>query len=131
MFPFENLQVYQKSFQLNKLIYKYIKDSSDLPGYVKNQLGRASLSIMLNIAEGVGKKTSKDKKNFLVISRGSTLECAALIQFLRSENELPENLGLEISSGLEEISKMLFAMIKNLEKEINSVNSNSNSNSKQ
>jgi four helix bundle protein len=117
MFPFENLQVYQKSFQLNKSVYKYIKNSSHLPGYVKNQLGRASLSIMLNIAEGVGKITTKDRKNFLVISRGSTLECAALIQFLGSENEIPESLQVEISSGLEEISKMLYSMIKNLEKE--------------
>jgi four helix bundle protein len=119
MFPFENLQVYQKSFLLNKSIYKYLKNSPQLPGYIKNQLGRASLSIMLNIAEGVGKKTPKDRKNFLVISRGSTLECAALIQFLGSENEMTESLQAEMCGGLEEISKMLFAMIRNLEKDIN------------
>jgi len=117
MFPFENLQVYQKSFLLNKAIYKYIKNSPHLPGYVKNQLGRASLSIMLNIAEGVGKSTVKDKRNFLVVSRGSTLECAALIQFLGSENEIDDEQQIDISNGLEEISKMLYTMIKNLEKE--------------
>jgi four helix bundle protein len=117
MFPFENLQVYQKSIQLNKSIYKYIKESHQLPAYIKNQLGRASLSIMLNIAEGVGKTGPKDRRNFLVISRGSVLECAALIQFLGSEKEIGENLKLNIINSLEEISKMLYAMIKKLEKQ--------------
>jgi four helix bundle protein len=70
---------------------------------------------MLNIAEGVGKKTQKDRKNFLVISRGSTLECAALVQFLGSENEMTENFQVEICSGSEEISRTFYVMIKNLE----------------
>ncbi|MCR6638609.1 MAG: four helix bundle protein [Sporocytophaga sp.] len=120
MFPFEKLLVYQKAFHLNKSIYKYIKNSPQLPSYLKNQLGRASLSIMLNIAEGIGKKTSKDRKNFLIISRGSTLGCAALIQFLASENEMAQNLQMKICSDLEEVSKMLYTMIKNLEKASNS-----------
>lgn len=115
MFPFENLQVYQKSFQLNKSIYKYIKESNNLLAYIKNQLGRATLSIMLNIAERVGNSSVKDRRNFLVIARGYPLECAALIQFLGSENDIEESVKLEIIISLEEISKRQYAMIKNFE----------------
>lgn len=116
MFPYQKLEVYKKAFQLNKTIYSLLKSNSSIPYYVKNQFGRASLSIVLNIAEGSAKVTSKDRKNFLIIARGSTFECAAIVDILYSENEIIEELKLQLGNGLEEISKMLYAMIKNLEK---------------
>ncbi len=73
---------------------------------------------MLNIAEGVGKTSLKERKNFMVVSRGSTLECASLIQFLKNEEEIEENLYAQIIQDLEEISKILYTMISNLEKNI-------------
>jgi len=87
MFSYENLIVYQKAFELNQKTYSFLRNAK-LPSYMKNQLGRASLSIMLNIAEGSGKFGTKDRKNFFVISRGSIFECAALINFLYAENEI-------------------------------------------
>jgi four helix bundle protein len=89
--------------------------NSTLPAYFKSQLGRASLSIMLNIAEGSGKFSNKDRKNFFVISRGSVFECAALINFIFAEQEISTELKDELLKGYEEISKMLFAMIKKLD----------------
>jgi four helix bundle protein len=52
MFSYQKLDVYRKSFLFNKTIYRLLKVNSQIPSYVKNQLGRASLSIQLNIAEG-------------------------------------------------------------------------------
>ncbi len=83
-----------------------------------NQVGQASvssLSIMLNIAEGSAKFSNKDRKNFYVTARGSTFECAALVNFLHGEEEISNELKLELSNSYEEISRMLFTMIKNLE----------------
>ena len=115
MFPYENLEVYKKAFALNRRIYSFLKTNQSIAAYLKNQLGRASLSIMLNIAEGSGKFAPKDRRNFFIIARGSAFECAAIISFLHAENELKENDKLLYHQGYEEISKILFVMIKNLE----------------
>ena len=52
MFTFENLEVYKKAFSQNQKIYRLLKNDVAIPRYMKDQLGRASLSIQLNIAEG-------------------------------------------------------------------------------
>ena len=54
-FSYENLEVYKKAYQTNQNIYRFLKGNKNLPAYVRDQLGRASLSIMLNIAEGSAK----------------------------------------------------------------------------
>ncbi|MCA9380687.1 four helix bundle protein [Candidatus Dojkabacteria bacterium] len=61
MFDFEKLTVYQKSKSVNKSLNELIKDKL-LDYAFQDQLKRASLSIVLNIAEGSGKNTPKDKR---------------------------------------------------------------------
>jgi len=50
---------------------------------VRDQLRRASLSCVLNIAEGAGRRSSAQKRHFYSIARGSAMECAAIIDVLR------------------------------------------------
>lgn len=47
MFPYENLDVYNKAYSVNQVIYRLLKGNKSIPGYARDQLGRASLSIML------------------------------------------------------------------------------------
>ena len=115
MFSYESLAVYRKAYQANQQVYRLLKENNNIAPYAKNQLGRASLSIMLNIAEGSAKFSNRDRKNFYITSRGSVFESSALISFLCAEGEIADEWKEEISSAYEEISKMLFAMIKNLE----------------
>jgi four helix bundle protein len=115
MFPYENLEVYKKAYAANQLIYRFLKANKSIPGYAKDQLGRASLSIILNIAEGSAKFSNKDRKNFYVTARGSVFECAALIAILCDEGEITNEIKTELNSSYEETSKMLFTMIKKLE----------------
>jgi four helix bundle protein len=117
MFPYQKLEVYKKSFLINKTVYNLLKRNSKIPGYVKNQLGRACLSIQLNIAEGSAKMTKKDRRSFFVTARGSAFESASVVEFLASENEISFELKQELDLGFEEISRMLYTMIRNLEKE--------------
>lgn len=115
MFSFETLNVYQKAYRTNQTIYRLIKENKTMALYAKNQLGRASLSIMLNIAEGNAKFSKKDRKNFYIIARGSAFECAALVSFMNEEGEISGPVKDELYSSFEEISRILFTMIRNLE----------------
>ena len=114
MFLYNKLVVYQKAFTLNKRIYKLVKKSA-IPAYIKDQLGRSTLSIMLNIAEGNGKTGQRDKRNFLVIARASAFETGALIDLLASEKDIAAEEANLLLKEIEDISKMLYAIIKSLE----------------
>jgi hypothetical protein len=50
MFSYENLEVYKKAYFLNQTVYRFLKANTSIPRYAKDQLGRTSLGIMLNIA---------------------------------------------------------------------------------
>jgi len=115
MFSYQRLEVYKKAFQLNQSVYILLKENSKIPAYARNQLGRASLSIVLNIAEGCAKFTKRDRRSFYVIARGSVFESAALIDILHAENEISTELKNQLEASLDEISRILYTMIKNLE----------------
>jgi four helix bundle protein len=51
-------------------------------GALRDQLDRASVSVALNIAEGAGRRTARDKAHFFTIARGSATECAAILDLL-------------------------------------------------
>lgn len=51
-----------------------------LPGYLKDQLLRASSSIALNLAEGSAKPTYRDQIKFFHIAMGSLRECQAALE---------------------------------------------------
>ena len=80
-----------------------------------DQLRRASFSIMLNIAEGSSRFSNKDRKNFFVVARGSAFECVAIMEYLVETKEIGQDVFTDYEKKLEEISKMLFGLIRNLE----------------
>ena len=116
MFDFENLEVYKKAKAFNTEINSSILRNDNLDSVVKNQLRRASLSIVLNIAEGSSRFSKPDRKNYSVIARGSVFECAAIFDILKDTQLIKTNQFNELYLQAEEISKILFEMIKNLEK---------------
>ena len=115
MFDFEKLDVYLKAKKFNKSVFIFLS-TSKVDKVTKDQLRRASFSIMLNIAEGSGRFTKPDKRNFYVIARGSAFECVAIFDYLRDLEMISDSAFKQYYSFLEEISKMLFAMIKGLTK---------------
>jgi four helix bundle protein len=50
---------------------------------LRDQLERASSSIVLNIAEGAGRIAAADRARFFAIARGSATECVAILDILR------------------------------------------------
>ena len=113
MFDFENLTVYQKAKDFNSQVRTFIK-TSELDRTTNDQLRRSAFSVVLNTAEGAGRFTNPDKRNFYIISRGSIFECVAIFDVLNDEKALPHEQYKHFYSQAEEISKMLFAMIRKL-----------------
>ncbi|MFC0875114.1 four helix bundle protein [Saccharicrinis sp. FJH2] len=113
MFDFEKLTVYSHAKDFNKKVNHFLV-SNKQDRTTTDQLRRASFSIMLNIAEGSGRYTQKDKRNFYVISRGSAFECVAIFDYLKDIGTITESEFAKFYSDLDEISRMLFSMIKHL-----------------
>jgi four helix bundle protein len=79
---------------------------------MKDQLDRASSSIVLNIAEGNGKYSRPDRCRFFDTAHGSALECAAGLDVLVARKRLrPEQIrpGKE---RLQRMVRMLMGLIK-------------------
>jgi four helix bundle protein len=115
MFDFEKLEVYTKSRRFNSVVRDYLKNNA-IDKVSSDQLRRAALSIMLNIAEGAGRYSRLDKRRFYIFARGSVFECVAIFDYLRDGNCIDTDSQQELYSSLEEISRILFALIKGLEK---------------
>ena len=113
MFEFQNLEVYKKakSFHLEskQLIHSIKPDKT-----VKDQLTRASFSIALNIAEGSGRFSKPDRRNFFIVSRGSVFECAAILDILHDAGSIDKDIFDSFLKRADELSRILYTMIKNL-----------------
>ena len=72
---FEDLICFAKARELTKYIYKEFKDCKDY-GF-KDQITRASVSVMSNIAEGFERGTKQEFLNYLYIAKGSAGEVRA------------------------------------------------------
>jgi four helix bundle protein len=108
-FSHEKLNVYQRSIEFIKFVHK-IAISIKINAF--EQLDRAATSIPLNIAEGTGKYTSKDKCRYYDIARGSALECAACLDVLKQREKISKEVCEEGKSTLIEIVSMLTGLIK-------------------
>jgi four helix bundle protein len=85
-FPFdcERLEVYRVAVEFQTLAASI--GASRRFGALRDQLDRASVSIVLNIAEGSGRFAPADKAHFYLIARGSAMECLAAITLLEARS---------------------------------------------
>ncbi|MBK6979833.1 MAG: four helix bundle protein [Cytophagaceae bacterium] len=79
MFDFEKLSVFEKIRFINKEIFTKILSNKSIDLEIRDQIKRASLSSLLNLAEGSGRESKADKKHFYVMSKTSLLEVSALL----------------------------------------------------
>ncbi|OYZ20487.1 MAG: hypothetical protein B7Y39_10740 [Bdellovibrio sp. 28-41-41] len=86
-----------RTLELAKALYKQC-NSLSLKGAIRDQLERASLSVYLNLAEGSGKLTLKDKNRFYGIALGSLRETQAILDLVdaTTEMKLADNVGASI-----------------------------------
>lgn len=113
MFDFQNLEVYKKAKHFH-VSCKSILLQYKFDRYVTDQLGRASFSVPLNIAEGSGKFSKPDRKNYFTTARASVFECVAILDILSDEMKISESEFDTLMKNADELSRILYSMIKNL-----------------
>jgi len=112
-FNHEKLIVYQKSLDFNRAAHKLIV-RKEIKGDLRDQLSRASHSIALNIAEGNGKRSKKDRAYFLNRAHSSGTECAGCLGLMVTEDKITKDEAEKEKEILEEIVRMLSRMSDNL-----------------
>ena len=112
-FHHEKLTVYKRALEFaawsQHLIESVTKKTS-----TRDQLERSGDSIALNIAEGNGKFSQKDRARFFQIAHGSALESAACLDLLVARGCCTAGAIAKGKATLEEIVKMLFKMLDQL-----------------
>ncbi|MCF6184781.1 MAG: four helix bundle protein [Bacteroidales bacterium] len=109
---FEDIVAWQKSRELVLKIYSIFKNSKDF-GF-KNQIERAAVSVMNNIAEGFERRTNNEFKYFLYVAKGSNGEVRSMLYLALDLSKISENEFKELYDLSNEISKILTGLIKTL-----------------
>ena len=109
-FDHERLKVYQLALRFVAWVGPVI-ESLPTKLSAKDQLDRASTSIVLNLAEGNGKRSFPDRCRYFDIARGSGLECAACLDVLARRGQMTEFTVTEGKVLLVEIVSMTAGLI--------------------
>ena len=109
---FEDVIAWQKAKTLVIEVHKDFASIRDLS--FKDQLFRASISTMNNIAEGFDRDTVKELKYFLHIARGSNAEVRSMLIAAPELSYTSKERGQELVALSEEISKILSGFIRSL-----------------
>ncbi|MEW6702176.1 MAG: four helix bundle protein [Bacteroidota bacterium] len=107
----ERLKVYQKSIEFVSWVHRLLI-SIKIKNCAIDQFERASDSIALNIAEGNGKYSSKDRCRYFDIAKGSSLESAACLDLLYAKGLISNDAVVNGKSQLKEIISMIMGLIK-------------------
>lgn len=112
---FKDLEITKKSRHLIREIYVITNGNSFGRDYsLKDQIRRASVSVLSNIAEGKGRGSKKDFAKFLYISRGSCTEIRAQLLISYDLEYISEIVFTELDNECIEIIKMLTSLINHL-----------------
>ncbi len=115
---FEQMVSWRKARELNKEIYILTNKSLFSRDFaLRDQIRRASISISSNIAEGYGRKTSKEFIYFLNVAKASCYEVKSQL-YLALDVEYVDKVEFDKTSLCEEISKTVYGLTKYLKSKI-------------
>jgi len=113
---YKDLQVWQKAYQLCLKVYKATRDFPKYELYgITAQMRRAGVSIPSNIAEGYGRKTTKEYVQSLYIAYGSLCELETQVLLSGDLEYSSKDKNDILLSEIGSVERMLKALIKSLE----------------
>ncbi|MBI1870019.1 MAG: four helix bundle protein [Chlamydiae bacterium] len=114
-FDFERLEVYQKTLELIRKIFQLMRVLPREYQYsLADQLRRAGLSILNNLAEGSGQLSKKEKGRYYRISLNSSRECIPMLTLLWQEHQISPSTHQELREEIVHIANMLGKLIGSL-----------------
>lgn len=112
---FEDIVAWQKARELVKEVYSITSDGLFAKDFgLRDQIRRASVSIMLNIAEGFARKTNRELSQFLVIAHGSAAEVQAALYVALDQGYVAEEHFKNLYKLADETSRMIMGFSKYL-----------------
>lgn len=115
MRPHENLDVWRKAVDLTVDVYRETEGfPKDERFGLTSQLRRASVSVAANIAEGAGRKSTREFLNFLSMAQGSASEAETEFLIAFRLGYLREETFLEITSRFGDIGRMITGLSNHL-----------------
>ncbi len=109
---FEDIIAWQKAKELTVKVYAIFSDSKDFS--FKDQIQRAAVSIMNNIAEGFERRTNNEFKHFLYIAKGSCGEIRSMLILALELDKISKQDYEYLYSLSSETSMILSGLIKRL-----------------
>ena len=109
---FEDVIAWQKSKVLSLSVYNLFKNNRDFS--FRDQIQRASISVMNNIAEGFERRSDKELVNFFYIAKGSCGEVRSMLYVAKELGYISNSEFSKMSDLSSEISKILAVFIKSI-----------------
>jgi len=109
---FEDIIAWQKGKELTLLVYRAFSSNKDFA--FRDQIQRASVSVMNNIAEGFERKGAKEYARFLYIAKGSAGEVRSMLYLAKELGYIDDAAFDLMYKSAEEISKMIAGLIRKI-----------------
>lgn len=108
---FENIDSWKKARELAGKVYKLSGSGNFGKDFgLRDQIRRAAVSIMTNIAEGFARRTNAEFANFLNYSHGSAAEVQSLLYVAHDQQYIGPETFSAVYHDCEEISKMVLSL---------------------
>ena len=111
---FEDLEVWQLARELTGRLYSITRKPGFPDPTLRDQLRRAAVSIVANIAEGFERRSDREFIQFLYHTRGSAGELRSLLYVALDQHSISPEQFSDLADMTEKISKMLFGLIRYL-----------------
>jgi four helix bundle protein len=113
---FEDIEAWQLSRAITNRIYELTKTGEVARDFaLVNQIRRASLSVLSNIAEGFERNGDKEFVQFLTVAKGSCGEVRAQLYIAYDQGYIQRNDFHQLSGQLVEVSRMISGLIRYLQ----------------
>jgi four helix bundle protein len=112
---FRDLVVWQRAIQLTVSVYRLTQGfpREELYG-LTSQIRRSAVSVPSNIAEGHGRLSTGEYRQFLGITRGSNFEIQTQLEIARSLGFGDPKLIIEAESLSHEVGKMIYGVLEGI-----------------
>ncbi|NBC18191.1 MAG: four helix bundle protein [Bacteroidetes bacterium] len=112
---FEDLLVWQKARQLTRRVYAISRDGRFAKDFgLKDQIRRAAVSVMSNIAEGFERNGNREFHQFLSTAKASAGEVRSQLYVALDEAYIDASTFDDVAHLTEELSKMLRSLMHHL-----------------